>query len=370
VEDRDIEPQVSAKEAELTADAAEAPSEVAEVASTASEQTSEPPRAQEPMAAEEQVASEEITWTDSSSEIAAPQAIAAEELREAEPETESIETQTSPPVAEEPSIPPVLEAPRPSPHWMDMMAPAPSADFASSPWQAEVASSTPSADPVAVPEIQNSDAREEQPVESAPESESEIIVTEDSEPQPVPEAEPVPLMTSEPERRFFAEEPAGGRGAFSYHFASEERAGREEEASAPIEPIFASDLSAGGVESPALPNEQSSSVESILPAPEEQPAAIEEEHNESSIFAPMEEIKAERMPTLPPPNREALAGIPFLLPPPVESEPPSNGFGHKDRETVDAVVQKVLQKLEPQLHSLLKPLVENLLHQELEKKEK
>jgi hypothetical protein len=42
---------------------------------------------------------------------------------------------------------------------------------------------------------------------------------------------------------------------------------------------------------------------------------------------------------------------------------------------VNAVVQKVLEKLEPQLHDLLsqgvlKPLVENLLQNELAKKEK
>jgi len=55
-----------------------------------------------------------------------------------------------------------------------------------------------------------------------------------------------------------------------------------------------------------------------------------------------------------------------LQPPP--PPPPST-------ETVDAVVARVLERLEPQLHdllskSVLKPLVENLLAQELEKKEK
>lgn len=80
---------------------------------------------------------------------------------------------------------------------------------------------------------------------------------------------------------------------------------------------------------------------------------------ESAIFS------EERIPTSYPPNREALADIPFLQPPPPA---PS-------KETVDAVVAKVLERLEPQLHdllskSVLKPLVENLLHSELEKKEK
>jgi CheY-like chemotaxis protein len=82
----------------------------------------------------------------------------------------------------------------------------------------------------------------------------------------------------------------------------------------------------------------------------------------------------ERVPTGPPPNREALAEIPFLTPPfgfhPGAQEPTA-----MDSETVDAVVRRVLEKLEPQLHDLLsqgvlKPLVENLLQRELAKKEK
>jgi CheY-like chemotaxis protein len=85
---------------------------------------------------------------------------------------------------------------------------------------------------------------------------------------------------------------------------------------------------------------------------------------------------SERIPTGPPPNREALAEIPFLTPPPdfhaQETEQEQAGA---NPETVDAVVRKVLEKLEPQLHDLLsqgvlKPLVENLLQNELTKKEK
>jgi CheY-like chemotaxis protein len=82
----------------------------------------------------------------------------------------------------------------------------------------------------------------------------------------------------------------------------------------------------------------------------------------------------ERIPTLPPPNREALADIPFLNPPPVlaAETSPSNGT---DPATVNAMVEKLFARLEPQLHELLsqgvlKPLVENLLQQELAKKEK
>jgi CheY-like chemotaxis protein len=84
---------------------------------------------------------------------------------------------------------------------------------------------------------------------------------------------------------------------------------------------------------------------------------------------------AERIPTGPPPSRDALAEIPFLNPP--------HGFDPNAREaqpsaldasTVDAVVEKLLERLQPQLRELfsqgvLKPLVENLLRQDLTKKE-
>ncbi len=89
----------------------------------------------------------------------------------------------------------------------------------------------------------------------------------------------------------------------------------------------------------------------------------------------------ERIPTVPPPNREALATIPFLNPPatsPQEihsEEAPAHTAPASDSGTVDAAVRRVLEKLEPQLHELLsqgilKPLVENMLQKELEKKDK
>ena len=98
-------------------------------------------------------------------------------------------------------------------------------------------------------------------------------------------------------------------------------------------------------------------------------------------FAAAEEAVAERaeerIPTGPPPNRDALAEIPFLNPPPGfdPNARPTQPAAVADATTVDAVVEKLLEKLQPQLHELLsqgvlKPLVENLLQQEASKKQK
>ncbi|MGH9738090.1 MAG: response regulator [Candidatus Acidiferrales bacterium] len=86
----------------------------------------------------------------------------------------------------------------------------------------------------------------------------------------------------------------------------------------------------------------------------------------------------ERVPTMPPPNREAIAHIPFLTPPPSFLAEMNSSASHEesrlaDPETVDAVVQKVLEKLQPQIQELLsqgllKPLVEGLLLNEITKK--
>ena len=112
----------------------------------------------------------------------------------------------------------------------------------------------------------------------------------------------------------------------------------------------------------------SPSAESFAPMaePEQAPAppTFAEEHSVAWT---------ERTPTVPPPNRESLADIPFLTPPSVfQSQAPETGV---DSATVDAVVRKVLERLESQIHGILsqgalKPLVENLLENELSKKEK
>jgi CheY-like chemotaxis protein len=95
---------------------------------------------------------------------------------------------------------------------------------------------------------------------------------------------------------------------------------------------------------------------------------------ESSIFEPepvqpaVQEF-AERIPTMPPPNREALSQIPFLMPNPEREPVISDGTNAANSAAVDEVVRRVLEKLQPQLHELLsqgvKPLVENMLQHEL-----
>jgi CheY-like chemotaxis protein len=123
-------------------------------------------------------------------------------------------------------------------------------------------------------------------------------------------------------------------------------------------------------------SEDTAAAHSFFPAPVEEHFAENASSNGGAPFfepAPREPEPAdygERIPTAPPPNREALAEIPFLMPPaaPMDS-------GKVDQHTVDAVVARVLEKLEPQLHDLLskgvlKPLIENMLQGELAKKEK
>ncbi|MGC1831652.1 MAG: hypothetical protein WA714_01195, partial [Candidatus Acidiferrales bacterium] len=127
----------------------------------------------------------------------------------------------------------------------------------------------------------------------------------------------------------------------------------------------------------------------FLPAPADDywshEAAVNDEPvvagDASSLFAdsaPPPALKEyfERIPTLPPPNREALSDIPFLMPPPPSAPGDSSEPGARtaSSDTVDEVVRRVLEKLQPQLHELLtqgvKPLVENLIQNELHKKEK
>jgi len=118
------------------------------------------------------------------------------------------------------------------------------------------------------------------------------------------------------------------------------------------------------------------------------PAAVAEEPVTESAAAPEEPVQDDEdralefssstfskpIPVVAVPHREQLAHIPYLNPPPDFHQPSST----KDSDsassaTVDTIVQKVLEKLEPQIRELLsqnvlKPLVENMLQSELEKK--
>lgn len=138
-------------------------------------------------------------------------------------------------------------------------------------------------------------------------------------------------------------------------------------------------------------------LSSIFAPPSPEPA-----NAPSTTFADSVNEFSERIPTAPPPNREALADIPFLTPPPPapfeppSSEPPavpeaqdlrseragqsvssdsSSPDSSSESPSVDAVVKRLLEKLQPQLNDMLakdvlKPLVQNLLDQETPKKSK
>jgi CheY-like chemotaxis protein len=101
--------------------------------------------------------------------------------------------------------------------------------------------------------------------------------------------------------------------------------------------------------------------------------ALPEPSFESAAAQSAPQYNDERVPTGPPPNREALAEIPFLNPPRgFDPNPQSAQASPVDATTVDALVEKLLEKLQPRLHELLsqgvlKPLVENLLQQETKK---
>ncbi|MGH9735031.1 MAG: response regulator [Candidatus Acidiferrales bacterium] len=119
-------------------------------------------------------------------------------------------------------------------------------------------------------------------------------------------------------------------------------------------------------------------LDSIFAPPLPDAAAEPAVTSESAIPA---NASSERIPTTTPPNREAIADIPFLMPPPpAPFEPASASEGSHAADpveppSVDAVVNRLLEKLQPQIHELLakdllKPIVENLLQQELANKSK
>jgi CheY-like chemotaxis protein len=120
-----------------------------------------------------------------------------------------------------------------------------------------------------------------------------------------------------------------------------------------------------------LHTDQSLPAESILAEAHEKPFADQPEPSlfEDQPAQAFTESFSERIPTLPPPNREALSQIPFLMPDSERELSVSEGLNASNSAAVDEVVRRVLEKLQPQLHELLaqgvKPLVENMLQNEL-----
>jgi CheY-like chemotaxis protein len=152
------------------------------------------------------------------------------------------------------------------------------------------------------------------------------------------------------------------------------------------EPLLVEDEASGSAQYGTSEEETTPLHTFFAPAPEAPTVAPEPEEPAASsgffansapeISESSESETNERIPTMPPPNREALAHIPFLTPPPsflaeLNSSAPQQPSG-ADPETVDTVVQKVLEKLQPQLQELisqglLRPLVENILQNEMKK---
>jgi hypothetical protein len=93
---------------------------------------------------------------------------------------------------------------------------------------------------------------------------------------------------------------------------------------------------------------------------------------QSSALKPEEDTVPSYLP--PSPTREQIAHIPFLNPPPdVPKQAEKVADNGVAQFAVDAVVQRILDKIEPQLHDLLaqnlRPLIENLVHAEMQKHE-
>jgi CheY-like chemotaxis protein len=317
--------------------------------------------------------------------------------------------------------PKVIAQPEPSPapasratEWMDMMAPPPS-EYPDGGWMSNMtAPSTPAAATHVEAETKPAESHAEVSPENHGNGNAPVAQAEETLHQEAERTEDYEFSSrSESNERFFADAP--GPAKFSYHFPPDESRetarSHEEPAAAPVassapepsnELVSApadaehhdDDASSQPAPEPLLVDEEHSEPSLYLPSPEPAqhilPASVEQqnrqpdallEHLEQSVFEPAAQTSAvdefsERIPTLPPPNREALAGIPFLMPPPASAlheslaaEPEAN-----DAHAIDEVVRKVLEKLQPHLQELfsqgVKPLVENLVHSELSKKDR
>jgi CheY-like chemotaxis protein len=371
--------------------------------------------------AETSVEESRIEKPSSSEFLDAPLVSAESEIEPKQQELPVVESESkSEPVSEPPAA-----------HWMDALAPTQSGQTGGG-WMNSLSVQSPAAPAVSYPPDEPAESHEQasSPVESPAESRAESVVesiearaeehtaTELPEPQklfPVSHAiqEEPPfadtVMASEPADSWFAPAPSVFEPISDPVSAPVAVAASEPDHGLELDHVETQSSFAprdpGLVESPAVhvtpepllvdseesqgPSEYGSRPQHVSPlhsffAPSsgdpvvEEPVATEsspawEESSVPSFETPSSDA-SERVPTGPPPNRESLAGIPFLMPPP-DFSPQTAESGAADRDTVDEVVRKVLARLEPQIHDLLsrgvlKPLVENLLQSELAKKGK
>jgi CheY-like chemotaxis protein len=349
---------------------------------------------------------------------------------EPEPVLETLHT----PAAEDESKsePSEVAAPPIAPHWMDALAPsqvnATGGDWLnklSAPQESSSGASYPAEEPIESREQLSASVEPVEPAQSQPEVHATVEVPAPQALFPVSHAvheeqavteSPAPVPQEEPAENWFAPTPS----VFDHPHdlvsdsipvaASQPDQALELDGDASSMPVALRDPNL--VESPAVhvtpepllvdseedshrPTEYNSRAQDIPalhsyfapasgdPVVEEpvaaEPSSSAREEMQVPSFDPpvvedMNEDANERIPTGPPPNREALSSIPFLTPPPdfrasaPETAAPNQG-------TVDEVVRRVLERLEPQIHDLLsqgvlKPLVENLLQNELAKKDK
>jgi CheY-like chemotaxis protein len=357
---------------------------------------------------QDEVPASAVEESPSSPEISSAPAARPEAAVYAEPETK-------PEVEEEPAIDSESKSESSSlpaaAHWMDALAPTQSQQTGGA-WMNSLSAkaretepaSAPADEPVAWREQASSPAEpieaqsEAQAAVSSPEPENSFSVShavhEDSSVTDVPAG-----MESAPADSWFAPAPSvfeSDRDLVSDAVA----VGRSEpDPGLELDPVEAEPSVAlrdpALMESPAVrvtpepllvdsdeshgPSEYGTRAQEIPPlhsffAPAGDPIMQEPSAQESAaapMFEPSSSDASGRIPTGPPPNREALAGIPFLMPPPdFRRETPESAA---NPGTVDEVVRRVLERLEPQIHDMLskgvlKPLVENLLQSELAKK--
>jgi CheY-like chemotaxis protein len=327
------------------------------------------------------------------------------ETRPAEPENDTPketslqsgpQTLPAPPAAR----PPVPSAVREPGDWMDATAPSPS-EYNDNGWISKILSSQGAAK-----KAQREEVAEEQPAPGLNGQEKRAIHDPEKQPapEPTPKAEEPFFAPSEPAAEsWFAPtppvlQPAEQRqiqatspepAASSVSRPTDAPLGETGEtreapsaANAGSDPsVFGSDRGAEQPDGTA----HSDPVPALLAAESARPLVaryggdpLSDEVNSPTVMPSRPNSEAdqssERIPTLHPPNREALRDIPFLTPPPPSPLEMDSGRA-KDAPSVDAVVAKVLERLEPQLHDLLaegvlKPLVENLLQNEDLKKQK